>query len=133
MGIPLPAERSESRKPLDAYKMALSVPLHALASTEALSREVSRVAISETVLVLAGGTAVLSILFGMRVAMRAVAGGAAAPRSNGGRAGRGYGRRGGKPVGDRVGGAAAVGDQRRRHSAGGALSGTQVRRCLPRL
>jgi len=44
------------------------------------------VAISETVLVLAGGTAVLSILFGMRVAMRAVAGGAAAPRSNGGQA-----------------------------------------------
>ena len=43
-------------------------------------------AISETVLVLAGGTAVLSILFGMRVAMRAVAGGAAAPRSNGGQA-----------------------------------------------
>jgi len=35
------------------------------------------VAISETVLVLAGGTAVLSILFGMRVAMRALAGGAA--------------------------------------------------------
>jgi hypothetical protein len=44
------------------------------------------VAISETVLVLAGGTAVLSILFGMRVAMRVLAGGAAAPRSDGGQA-----------------------------------------------
>jgi hypothetical protein len=43
-------------------------------------------AISETVLILAGGTAVLSILFGMRLAMRAVAGGAAAPRSDGGQA-----------------------------------------------
>jgi protein-S-isoprenylcysteine O-methyltransferase Ste14 len=41
------------------------------------------VAISETVLVLAGGTTGLSILFGARVAMRAVAGGAAAPRSDG--------------------------------------------------
>ena len=43
-------------------------------------------AISETVLVLAGGTAVLSILFGMRVAIRVVAGGAATPRSDGGQA-----------------------------------------------
>ena len=34
-------------------------------------------AISETVLILAGGTAVLSIVFGIRVAMRAVAGGGA--------------------------------------------------------
>jgi protein-S-isoprenylcysteine O-methyltransferase Ste14 len=41
------------------------------------------VAISETVLVLAGGTTGLSILFGARVAMRAVAGGAAVPRSDG--------------------------------------------------
>jgi len=37
------------------------------------------VAISETVLILAGGTAVLSILFGIRVAMRALAAGEAAP------------------------------------------------------
>jgi len=66
--------------------MALSVPLFALALTEAPGWEVSIVAVSETVLVLAGGTAVLSILFGMRVAMRAVAGGAAAPRSDGGQA-----------------------------------------------
>jgi protein-S-isoprenylcysteine O-methyltransferase Ste14 len=57
--------------------MALSVPFFALAPTEAPGREVSIVAISETVLVLAGGTAVLSILFGLRVAMRALAGGAA--------------------------------------------------------
>lgn len=35
-------------------------------------------AISQTVLILAGGTAVLSIVFGIRLAMRAVAGGAAA-------------------------------------------------------
>ena len=35
-------------------------------------------AISETVLILAGGTAVLAILFGIRLAMRAVAGGATA-------------------------------------------------------
>ena len=48
-------------------------------------------AISETVLVLAGGTAVLSILFGVRVAMRAVAGGAAAPRLDGGQAAGGSG------------------------------------------
>jgi protein-S-isoprenylcysteine O-methyltransferase Ste14 len=41
------------------------------------------VAISETVLILAGGTAVLSILFGIRLAMRAVAGDAAATRSDG--------------------------------------------------
>jgi len=44
--------------------------------------------ISETVLILAGGTAVLAILLGIRLAMRAVAGGgAAAPRSDGGEAG----------------------------------------------
>jgi len=40
--------------------------------------------ISETVLILAGGTAALAILFGIRLAMRAVAGsGAAAPRPGG--------------------------------------------------
>jgi len=44
------------------------------------------VGISETVLVLAGGTAVLSILFGMRVAMRVLAGGAATPQSDCGQA-----------------------------------------------
>jgi protein-S-isoprenylcysteine O-methyltransferase Ste14 len=49
------------------------------------------VAISETALILAGGTAVLSILFGMRLAMRALAGGAAAPRSDGGQAAGGSG------------------------------------------
>src|SRR5713226_5769142 len=44
--------------------------------------------ISETVLILAGGTAVLAILFGIRLAMRAVAGGgAAAPRPGDGAAG----------------------------------------------
>ena len=44
--------------------------------------------ISETVLILAGGTTVLAILFGIRLAMRAVAGGgAAAPQSRGGAAG----------------------------------------------
>ena len=48
-------------------------------------------AISETVLILAGGTAVLSILFGIRLAMRAVAGSAAAPRSDGGQAAGGSG------------------------------------------
>ena len=48
-------------------------------------------AISETVLVLAGGTAVLSILFGVRVAMRALAGGAAASRSDGGQKAGGSG------------------------------------------
>ena len=49
-------------------------------------------AISETVLILAGGTAVLSILFGIRLAMRAAAGGAAvAPRSDGGEAAGGSG------------------------------------------
>ncbi|HYT57209.1 MAG TPA: isoprenylcysteine carboxylmethyltransferase family protein [Verrucomicrobiae bacterium] len=41
--------------------------------------------ISETVLIMGGGTAVLVILFGIRLAMRAVAGGdAAAPRPAGG-------------------------------------------------
>jgi protein-S-isoprenylcysteine O-methyltransferase Ste14 len=49
------------------------------------------VAISETAFILAGGTAVLSILFGVRVAMRALAGGAAAPRSDGGQATGGSG------------------------------------------
>jgi len=49
-------------------------------------------AISETVLILAGGTAVLSILFGIRLAMRADAGGATvAPRSDGGEAAGGSG------------------------------------------
>ncbi len=44
-------------------------------------------AISGTFVILAGGTAVLSIVFGIRLAMRAVAGGgAAAPRSDGGEA-----------------------------------------------
>jgi len=44
-------------------------------------------AISETVMILAGGTAVLSIMFGIRLATRAVAGGGAeAPRSGGGEA-----------------------------------------------
>src|SRR5260370_7858131 len=56
-------------------------PFFALAPTETLGREVSIVAISETVLVLAGGTAVLSILFGMRFAMRALAGGPPPPPS----------------------------------------------------
>ena len=47
-------------------------------------------AISETVLILAGGTAVLSILFGIRLARRADAGGATvAPRSDGGEAAAG--------------------------------------------
>ncbi|SRR6266851_3802901 len=49
-------------------------------------------AISETVLILAGGTAVLSILYGIRLAMRADPGGAAvAPRSDGGKAAGGSG------------------------------------------
>ena len=48
-------------------------------------------AVSETVLVLAGGTAVLSILFGIRLAMRAVAGASAAPRSDGGQVASGSG------------------------------------------
>src|SRR6266403_1900879 len=44
-------------------------------------------AISETVMILAGGPAVLSIMFGIRLATRAVAGGGAeAPRSGGGEA-----------------------------------------------
>src|SRR5260370_18070463 len=43
-------------------------------------------AISETVLILAGGTVVLLILFGIRVAMRAASGAAAAPQSDGGEA-----------------------------------------------
>jgi len=37
-------------------------------------------------LILAGGTAVLSILFGIRLAMRAAGGAAAAPQSDGGKA-----------------------------------------------
>jgi hypothetical protein len=46
------------------------------------------VTISETVLILAGGTAVLVILFSIRLAMRAVAGGGAeVPRPGGGAAG----------------------------------------------
>jgi len=51
-------------------------------------------AISETVLILAGGTAVLAILFAIRVAMRAGAGGAAAasrPDGGGASATGGYG------------------------------------------
>ena len=48
-------------------------------------------AMSETVLILAGGTAVLSILFGIRVAMRALAAGEAAPRSDSAQAGAGSG------------------------------------------
>ena len=48
-------------------------------------------AVSETVLVLAGGTAALSILFGIRVAMRTLIGGAAASRSDGGQAAGGSG------------------------------------------
>ncbi len=71
--------------------MLYQFPFFALAPTEVPGREVSIVAISETVLVLAGGTAILSILFGVRVAMRAVAGGAAAPRSDGGQAAGGSG------------------------------------------
>src|SRR5258705_6711210 len=43
-------------------------------------------AISEAVLSLAGGTAVVSILFGIRLAMRAAGGAAAAPQSDGGKA-----------------------------------------------
>src|SRR5438477_1467053 len=44
-------------------------------------------AISQTVLILAGGTAVLTIAFGIRLAVRVMAGGAvAAPRSGGGEA-----------------------------------------------
>jgi protein-S-isoprenylcysteine O-methyltransferase Ste14 len=44
-------------------------------------------AVSETVLVLAGGTAVLSVLFAIRIAMRVVAGrGAAAPQPDSGEA-----------------------------------------------
>jgi hypothetical protein len=45
--------------------------------------------ISETVLILAGGTAVLAIPFGIRLAMRAVAGGGAADPSDGSGARRG--------------------------------------------
>jgi protein-S-isoprenylcysteine O-methyltransferase Ste14 len=43
-------------------------------------------AISETVLILAGGTAVLVIVFGIRLAMRATGGAAAAPQSEDGQA-----------------------------------------------
>jgi protein-S-isoprenylcysteine O-methyltransferase Ste14 len=43
-------------------------------------------AISQTVLILAGGTAVLSIVFGIRVAMRAMAGGGEAAAAGGSRA-----------------------------------------------
>jgi protein-S-isoprenylcysteine O-methyltransferase Ste14 len=49
------------------------------------------VLISETVLILAGGTAVLSILFAIRIAMRTVASGAAAPGSDGRQAAGGSG------------------------------------------
>ena len=44
----------------------------------------SAMTISETVLILTGGTAVLAILFGIRLAMRAVAGGGAAAGPAGG-------------------------------------------------
>jgi len=42
-------------------------------------------------------------------------------------------RRGGKPMGDRAGGAAVMGDQCRRRCARGALSGAQVRGCVSRV
>ena len=71
--------------------MALSVLLDCSYAYRSAGREVSIVAISETVLILAGGTAVLSILFGIRLAMRALAGGAAAPPSDGGQAAGGSG------------------------------------------
>jgi protein-S-isoprenylcysteine O-methyltransferase Ste14 len=48
-------------------------------------------ALSETVLILAGGIAFLSIVFGIRLAMRAVAGAAAVPRSEGEEAAGGSG------------------------------------------
>ncbi len=48
-------------------------------------------AISETVLILAGGTAVLLILFGIRLALRGAGGPAAAPKSDGGEASGGSG------------------------------------------
>ena len=48
-------------------------------------------AISETVLILVGGTAVLLILFGIRLATRAAGGAAAAPQSDGGAAAGGSG------------------------------------------
>jgi protein-S-isoprenylcysteine O-methyltransferase Ste14 len=48
-------------------------------------------AISETVLILAGGTLVLLILLGIRLAMRAAGGLAAAPQSDGGEAAGGSG------------------------------------------
>jgi len=71
--------------------MALSVSLFGACAYRAVGREVSIVAISETVLVLAGGTAVLSIVFGMRVAMRVLAGGAATSQSDGEQAASGSG------------------------------------------
>jgi hypothetical protein len=71
--------------------MALSVLFVCSCAYRSARREVSIVAISETVLILAGGTAALSILFGIRLAMRAVAGGAAAPPSDGGQAAGGSG------------------------------------------
>ena len=86
----MPAERSESRKPLEASLRWLYQSPFLRLRLPKLGREVSIVAISKTVLVLAGGTAVLSILFGIRVAMRALAGGAAA-RSDGGQAAVGSG------------------------------------------
>ena len=49
-------------------------------------------AISETVMILAGGTAVLSIMFGIRLATRAVAGGGAAIGWRGGVGGGRIGR-----------------------------------------
>jgi protein-S-isoprenylcysteine O-methyltransferase Ste14 len=61
------------------------LPIQSVRYLVANSR-VTSMAISETVMILAGGTAVLSIMFGIRLAMRAVAGGAEAPRSGDGEA-----------------------------------------------
>src|SRR5260370_28992316 len=87
----VPAERSEPSNRLRHLTWLYQFRFFALAPTEAPGREVSIVAISETVLILAGGTAVLSILFGVPVAMRAVASGAAAARRGGGPAAGGLG------------------------------------------
>jgi hypothetical protein len=54
-------------------------------------------AVSETVLILAAGTVVLAILFGARLAMRAMAGGATAPQPDGGEASAKGGSGGGSP------------------------------------
>src|SRR5258708_863326 len=83
----VPAERSEPSNRLRHLTWLYQFRFFALAPTEAPGREVSIVAISETVLILAGGTAVLSIVFGVRLAIRALAGGAAAPRQAAGGSG----------------------------------------------